>query len=57
MDVQEAKTLLFGPKPTPDDAVITDVLEKLWATASNEGEDIGYQRGFEDGKSSEGATA
>ena len=45
MDIDEAKTLLFGPNPTPDDAVIVDVLTKLWETASGEGEDIGYQQG------------
>jgi hypothetical protein len=41
MTVEEAKTVLFGPKPTPDDAVIYDVLERLAATAH----DLGYAEG------------
>jgi flagellar biosynthesis/type III secretory pathway protein FliH len=49
MDIDEARTLLFGPKPTPDDAVINDVLQKLWETASNEGEEMGYQQGKDEG--------
>ena len=49
MDIDEARTLLFGPKPTPDDAVINDVLQKLWDTASGEGEEMGYQQGKDEG--------
>lgn len=57
MDVQEAKTMLFGPKPTPDDQVIMDVLTKLWVSGQEDGfqtgKDEGYQRGYEDGKHAE----
>jgi hypothetical protein len=49
MDIDEAKTMLWGPKPTPDDAAINDVLQKLWDTASAEGEENGYQQGKDEG--------
>lgn len=45
MDVQEAKTMLFGPKPTPDDQVIVDVLTRLWVS--------GQEQGYEEGKHAE----
>jgi hypothetical protein len=61
-DVEQAKSLLFGPKPTPDDAVIYDVLDKLYQSGhedgyqagkdegcmdcEQQGEDAGYERGY-----------
>ena len=44
-DVEDAKTLLFGSKPTPDDAVIYDVLDKLY----HSGHEDGYQTGKDEG--------
>lgn len=49
MDIDEAVSTLFGPKPTTDDQAIRDVLTKLWDAASAEGEETGYQQGKDEG--------
>lgn len=69
MDVNEAKKLLWGPNPTPDDAVIIDVLDKLYVAGQEDGfttgkdegcldcfqdgVDDGYKRGYAEGQHAE----
>jgi hypothetical protein len=61
-EVREAKELLFGKQPTPDDPVIFDVLTRLYMSGhedgystgkdegcldcEQQGKDDGYERGY-----------
>jgi flagellar biosynthesis/type III secretory pathway protein FliH len=48
MDIEEARTILFGPKPTPDDAAIRDVLTRLWVSGQEDGYTTGKDEGCQD---------